>query len=279
MKVISLSLAVALLVGGAARASDQPDQDEKPVLVVTTLEKIPARSRRALEQPLEELPEGYRLQVTIDRFYDFGQTNSSKRFEPYVAEYVPLNRQGKKDGQECFLSRSNRIYRTVPWENGVKNGTEQVFNEHPRYLTDEIPWKNGVLEGVRKTYYEDGSLRSETPYAGGQPHGVAKGYSNDGKVTRTCTMKEGKRHGTLVDTWPQTGKTRRIIQYDMGEVTGVVKEFYANGQIKRRVPFVNNVMHGEEKVYEEDGEPAPSRYWIGGDLVSKTEFELSKGGR
>jgi antitoxin component YwqK of YwqJK toxin-antitoxin module len=279
MKLIPLSLAVVLSAGVAAGAAEEPNQDDKPVLVITTLDEIPARSHRALEQPLEELPEGYRLQVTIDRFYDFGQTNSSNRFEPYVASYVPLNSQGNKDGQQCFLSQSNRVYRIVPWDNAVKNGTEQVFNEYPRYLTDEIPWKNGVLEGVLKTYYDDGSLRSETPYVGGQPHGVVKSYAKDGKVTRKCTMKNGKRHGRLVDTWPQTGETRRIIRYDMGDVTGVVKEFHANGQLKRQIPFVNNVMHGEEKVYEEDGTPAPSRYWIGGDRVSKTEFELSKKGR
>ena len=276
MKFMSLHLAVVLIAGMAVQAPGQSSQDEKPVLVITTLDEIPVHSQRALKQPLEELPENYKMQVTIDRFYFFGQTGSTNRFEPYVAEYVPVNAQGKKDGQECFLSQSNRIYRTVVWENGVKNGVEQHYNENPRYLTAEIPWKNDVIEGVRKTYYEDGSIRSETPHAKGQPHGIAKSYSKDGKVTRNCTMKEGKRHGRLVDTWPETGKPRRIIQYDMGEVTGVVKEYYSNGQLKRQVPFVENIMHGEEKVYEENGEPAKSRYWIGGDLVSKTEFELKK---
>ena len=279
MKIISFSLAVVLLVGVAVRASDQSEQDEKPVLVITTLDEIPAHSRRALEEPLEELPQGYKLQVTIDRFYDFGHTNSTNRFEPYVASYVPLNPRGKKDGQECFLSKSNRVYRTVPWANGVKNGTEKLFNEHPRYLTAEIPWKNDSIEGVRKTYYPDGSLRNETPHVGGQPHGIAKSYSQDGTVTRKCTMRKGKRHGKLVDIWPETRKTRRIIQYKMGEVTDVVKEFHPNGQLKRQVPFVDNVMHGEEKRYKADGKSARSRYWIGGDLVSKTEFELRKEGQ
>jgi len=280
MKAVSATFAWILAAGIAAQAVAQEKKaQEKQVLVITSLEQIPERSHRSLKKPLEELLEGYKMQVTIDRFFDSGQTGSTNRFEPYVASYVPVNSKGNKDGVEHFLNSSNRLERTATWKDGVKHGIEQVYNERPRYVAAEVPWKNGVLEGVRKTFYPDGSLRSETPYVDGQPHGEAKSYSKDGKLTRKCTMKNGKRDGKLVDWWPETGKQRRVIQYDMGDVKGVVKEFYPDGELKREVPFVDNLMHGEEKRYEADGEPARSRYWIGGNLVSKTEFELKFKGR
>ena len=162
----------------------------------------------------------------------------------------------------------------MTWKNGIKEGPERIYNENPRYLKTEIPWVAGKIEGIRKTFYENGKIASETPYVKGKAHGVAKSFSADGKVMRECTLKKGLRDGKLTDYWPETGKSRRSIHYKMGKVTGVVRQYHDNGQLKSEVSFRNDAMHGEEKRFERDGKPAKSRYWLNGNFVTKTEFEL-----
>jgi antitoxin component YwqK of YwqJK toxin-antitoxin module len=151
---------------------------------------------------------------------------------------------------------------------------ERVYTDRGKPLVAEVPWVKGEIHGVRKTFHPTGEVRSETPYVRGKQHGVAKAYAADGTVTRESTMKNGERDGLLTDYWPETGKPRRVIRYEMGKVQGETKEYYRNGQLKTVIPFREDVMHGEQLVYAEDGTQERSRYWIAGDPVSKTEFEL-----
>ena len=191
---------------------------------------------------------------------------SSNDFEPYAAAFVPVDPEGKNDGVE--VAGNQRI----TWENGVRNGPQIILKGKNKVAS--IPWKNGVIEGTKKTFFPDGSVKSETPYVDGKPHGVSKTYAKDGTVTRSCTLKVGRRDRPLVDYWPGNGNKRRIVTYDDGAVTGTVKTFYRNGQPRQEIPFINDTMHGEEKRYTEDGKPDESRYWLDGNLVSKTEYML-----
>ncbi|MFO7872008.1 MAG: toxin-antitoxin system YwqK family antitoxin [Kiritimatiellia bacterium] len=273
MKRIYIALSVLLICQGPA-GPVRGENDETVTKVIEKLEDAPARGRRPLKDAFEQLPEGCKIRITVDRFFDQGHSTSSGLFEPYVSSFVPVNAEGKEDGVQRFLETNQRVSKTVTWKEGVKDGPECVYNVWPRYKKAEVPWVKGKIEGTRKTFYENGNVRSETPYKDGEPHGLAKNYSTNGRVTRECTMKQGVRDGKLVDYWPRTAQPRRVITYDMGKVQGIVREFYENSQLKREVPFENDTMHGEEKRFEENGEPARSRYWINGDLVSKTEFEL-----
>ena len=285
-KVIAVLALFCVVLPVAAAPEKEEETKADNVFVIKAVDDLPAeflqtdRNRGRIERPLKDalqkLPEGYSLKVTIGRFFDQGHGHSTGKLEPYVANYVAVNPDGEEDGIGASFSDKIRLVKNTTWKNGVKHGVETLYNGWPHYKIAEIPWKNGVIEGVKKTFYEDGSLQSETPYVNGEPHGLSKSYAKNGDVTRQCMLKNGERDGELVDYWPETGNKRREINYDMGKVVGTAKKYYANGQLKQAIPFKDNVMHGEEKRFTEDGEAESSRYWWNGDYVSKTEFLLKQ---
>ncbi len=249
--------------------------------IVTSVEALPelnrprARGRERVASALSELPEGYALAVELGTFYDFGHSASSHEQEPFVRAIAPVNPDGARHGLEhAFAHNSQSAVQITPWKNGQKHGTEVFYNVNPHYKAAEVSWEQGRIQGVRRTFYPDGSLQSETPFADNQAHGVAKSYAANGTLTRVSTMREGERDGELIDYWPETGNQRRVLHYDNGTVQGTVREFYPDGSLRREIPFVDDMMHGEEKRYREDGEPDRSQFWIRGDLVTRSEFEL-----
>ncbi len=264
-----------LLIGSLGGFRAMAEESEKQVVIVEDADSAPAFGKQLVEKAVKALPVGYKIRMTLDRFFDNGNNASTLRFEPFVYELVYLNTAGEEDGeQQFFKPRSRNPLSTVTWVNGRKQGPERVYNVHPRYLKTEVPWVNGQIQGTRRTFHPDGKPASTTSYVKGRPHGVATTLSADGTLMRECTLKNGKRDGTLTDYWPETGKPRRTLVYAQGKVIGSVKQYYENGKLKSDVPFKDDVMHGEEKRFEDDGKPMKSRYWLNGDLASKTEFEL-----
>ena len=241
------------------------------VIVASKAEDVPARCRRIVAKGLEKCAAGYKLRVTLGKFYDFGHSSSTNQFEPYVHSMVPLNAKGRPDGEEQFFHiNSSWVKRTVPYVDGKREGIEKHYEG--RKVTVEVPWHKDRVHGVRKMYHPNGKVRSESVYVKGLTEGPTRSYTPEGKVTRESTMRKGKRDGVMTDYWPETGKPKRVIPYDKGKVDGVVREYYRNGQLKREMIFKDDVMHGIEKQYEADGTLVRTRYWKDDDRVSEEEF-------
>ncbi len=269
--VLALALAT---VGWGWPALAEQGQDQPLVLIVDTAEQAPQHGRKLVEKALAELADGHRLQITIGHFFDTGQTHSTESQLPFVQALVPVNADGKPDGVESIYAPRQHLQQTITWKNGIRHGVQKLYNPWPSFVESEIPWENDQVHGLAKSFYREGTLKSETPHVQGRAHGLVKSYAADGTVIRESTMKDGLRDGQLTDYWPETGQPRRRIVYALGKVQGTVREFHPNGQLKREVPFAEDLMHGEEKLFAEDGTPQRSRYWLHGDLVSKTEFEI-----
>lgn len=278
MMVLAASWLALPLIG---RAQEAGGDDARRVTAMEDLPELTrprARGRERIVEALEQLPEGHTLSVRLGAFYDWGHSASSDEQEPYVRSIVAVDAEGRRQGTEYAYAHNARDpIQITPWRDGHKHGTEVAYNINPRFKTAEIEWVDGRMHGVRRTFHPDGTIQSETPYHEGEQHGQAKSYAADGTVIRVSTMHEGVRHGEMIDYWASTGKPRRVLRYDRGTVQGTVREFHENGQLRREIPFVDDMMHGEETRYTADGEPERSQFWIRGDLVTRSEFELRFG--
>jgi len=232
---------------------------------------------RLVRQALNDLPAEYTARVTLRQFFSNHAAHYGVNAYPHTI--VPLDPEGRPDGIEFTYhgDASLRSTREVPYEKGVKNGVEKIYAREGEkvYVKTEIPWKDDRIEGVRRTYHPNGKPMVETTYVAGAANGSSRIYDDEGRVTREATLKDGKRHGRVTDFWPETGKPKRVIDYDMGKVEGVARDYYADGQLKRELPFRDNAMHGIEKQYEADGTLARTRYWLAGEQVSRETFERS----
>jgi antitoxin component YwqK of YwqJK toxin-antitoxin module len=275
-------LLAVLLFSGALAAGQAPSfetaeegGEESEVLVVSGPEQVEAELRRRVEELFEELPEDYKLRVTVSRIF-----NSHPDHPKMVAcpvSTVPLNPHGEEDGleiQRFYRFWPQRVKRTIPWRDGERHGVEKEYGEaggdpDRRYLKATTPWVEGQIHGVKKLYHPNGEVRSITTYRRGEQHGPSKVYDEEGRLLRAVSLRRGERHGKLVEYWPETGKPRREIPYRKGEVHGTMREFYADGSLKREVRFVRNAMHGTEKQYDPDGSILRVRVWEDGAVVSE----------
>jgi antitoxin component YwqK of YwqJK toxin-antitoxin module len=165
----------------------------------------------------------------------------------------------------------------MPYEHGVRHGTELQHAGTRGYLAAEVPWVKGVRHGVRKAYYSDGSLMTETRYVKGEITGKSKSYDQEGNLTRTLEYKDGQKHGERLDYWPENGNVKRRVQYKNGQAVGEAIEYHLNGELKRKFTIRNGRMHGREVLYNDEGELIRKRFWLDGDPVSESKFKSAQG--
>jgi len=227
--------------------------------------------KTAISELLAGKPAGTQVRIQLGTF-----TEGSSRWQvAYLKSIVLLDAKGRPDGMERDITQQTvngvKGYRLIPWKNGVKDGVEQSFVEDR--LREELPWKNGIMEGVRRSLYPEGKVEVETQYMDGVANGYTRIYTKEGTLMREGMMKNGKRDGVMTEYWEGTKKPKRVAKYDEGRVKGVVKEYYLGGKLKREVSMKDESYHGEDKLYNETGKVAQTRYWFKGDIVTKDEFE------
>ena len=235
---------------------------------------------RRMRDFLNKLPDGYKARIYFVTRAPGGEAIT------YVERMTPLNPQGKADGTELWFGDWYRQpYHLIPFKNGLRQGVERLYQTHEAwddktkritsvwYVQAEIPWENDKLHGVKKTFHPDGKLASQSPYVRGAISGEGRSYTQEGKLYRIARYKGGKKHGDLTDYWPRNGKVKRVIPYNTGRVHGVAREFYFSGKPKWERPFRDNLQHGIERHWEEDGSEVRTRYWVNGEMVPKEEFD------
>jgi len=252
------------------------------------------RLSRFVQTALKGLPQGTRLRISLRGAYL--NHPAADGWNLFVRSMVPLNAAGRADGNELWYGDRGYdefVVRVVPWKDGVKDGLEVDSTGGAR---KETPWKNGRVEGLGRTFFPaepSGTVRpgetadstngnvvqAETTYVDGQPNGPARVYDPQGNLVRECTMKDGKRVGTMTEYWPSGKTPRKVVPYKDGKAQGLAREYYPRGKLKAEVPWVNDVMQGEMKGYDESGKLTGTTYWFDGDRVTKEEYLRKTGGK
>ena len=193
-----------------------------------------------------------------------------------------LDKDGHKDGPETFGGYLPR--QTVRWRNGKKHGTETVYKiqgENCFGKVAEKQWVDGVLQGEARTFYAstryahkrflETPVQSVTPYVDGVIQGEAKTYSRDGKLRRITRYRSGRRHGEMVDYWPDGKTTKRVAPFDDGKVRGVVREYHRDGTIRKEAPYRDDLRHGVERRYTAKGEVREEVRWENDERIEDAD--------
>lgn len=279
---LMLRLSLTLLIApGLLVTAEKPMAQNDQVIIVTknsTAADIPVKTTEIrsiismVNKALEKYPDDSKARVLLRSQYSNHPDHDGMQAYPHAI--VPLDEKGRPHGIERFYgvgAGHGWMFRELPWEHGKMEGEERAYESG--VLKTLIPWHADKVEGVRKTLYRDGSTLIEATYKNGLPNGPTLSYDPKGNVTREAILQDGKLHGSLREFWPGTKQLKREIQYDMGRVVGVMKEFYSTGAIKKELPSKDNMMHGVEVHYEADGKVQRKKYWLEGDTVSAKEFE------
>ena len=150
----------------------------------------------------------------------------------------------------------------------TKDELEKLYYLPPKDVEKEtefqITYRMGrnslVLELVKKI---DEEL---TPYIEYHPNGnvLVKGQRNS----------KGQREGIWEIFW-ENGNIHRRIPYVEGKEDGIEEWFYPNGNISCRTPYVGGEVHGVQECFDEQGNITETRLWKDGKLIETTEPELT----
>ena len=276
----SLLAVMAALVAGVGLAgapSFDVQGDDYQVVTAADLDALAVSGagapeiKQTIATALAGKPAGTRVRILLGTM-----TEGSVRWQvTYLKTIVLLDSQGRPDGEEHQITHQSvkgvTGYRTIPWKNGIKEGVEKSYMDGK--LREELPWKNGKMEGLRRSFFEDGTVEVETQYAAGVANGPTRIYAADGSLIREGLMKQGKREGVMTEYWEGTKQAKRVVMYREGRVSGVVKEYYLSGKLKREVSLKDEAYDGADRLYNEAGTLTQTRYWRNGDSVTKEQFE------
>ena len=97
-------------------------------------------------------------------------------------------------GQNGLLKKygyNGKLTSTVQIQNGVKNGTETLFDSKGRVIK-KTPYVNGRRQGVLEAYYPNGEVMAQITYVNNIKHGKAVKYNKDGSINQQVTFHNGR---------------------------------------------------------------------------------------
>jgi len=188
----------------------------------------------------------------------------------YVYPYV----NGTLEGKHLSLYKNGKTHQEGQYTGGLKSGTWKTYYRNGIISSEESYDSKGKLSGSYKVYDIDGRLHYELIYNEGDliaykyfdkkgniiGEGTKKnqkldlkGYHPNGTMSVTgIYMIEGKKEGEW-KYYSINGPLESIERFENGNLQGLYEAYYANGQIKERIPQSANVKNGCYQSYYPDG--------------------------
>jgi len=140
---------------------------------------LPSANISNIPNPLPGIPSIFEGNVKKEYF-----TGGKLRSEFIMSDKSEQNGILKKYGY------NGKVTSTVPIRNGVKNGTEILFDSHGRILK-RTPYINGRKQGILEIYYPNGDIMAQITYINNIRQGTAIKYNIDGSINQQVVFKDG----------------------------------------------------------------------------------------
>jgi uncharacterized protein len=167
-----------------------------------------------------------------------------------------------------------------------------IFYDQMGDTTEKINYLYGKRNGWYYKYKKDPLkgvyVSSKELFAGDRKEGMAYFYFPDGKIMQTITYNEGRKEG-LSKEYDKDGNIITLLEYNndflisrerinrldsKGLKQGEWKDFYPNGRIKTEKTYVDDLLHGYYKEYDNRGILVLTMLYENGAIVkSKVEDE------
>ena len=147
-----------------------------------------------------------------------------------------------------------------------------------------VKWKknSNLFTGVALIY--ETNRWYEMEFYRGSKHGVHKEYKGD-KLINECNIKYGEIHG-LERVWYENGQLKAEINWKNGLWDGLIKDWYDNGQLHYELNFKDGDLDGLQKYWYKNGQleneenikngylDGLQKYWYeNGQLESETNYK------
>jgi antitoxin component YwqK of YwqJK toxin-antitoxin module len=199
----------------------------------------------------------FRLSLEKESSYKNGKLEgTSKSYSIFDGRI--LKETGYKNGQldgksiEYYdTGRPGRIISEENYEAGIPVGTFRSYWSDGSLRT-EGNWKDGRLDGRNIRYYENGQLKEEANFKNGKREGKFLAYFENGQLREKASYDNDLLTGEFV-LYNENGSINELKNYKEGEEHGVQKDYYSNGQLHSELNYTDGYLYGDQTYYYDDG--------------------------
>lgn len=183
--------------------------------------------------------------------------------ESNIVRYEMTFKGGVLDGefQAYAPTKENNRISSVMFENGLANGEQKIQNMLNKNVVAIAHWQRGVKVGVQQDFDPaTGNLIDESRTdEEGKANGEVFAKTPDGVVYYKVRYSHGKKDGVEETFDKVTGKPISRVEWKDGKQDGSVKEWDADGRLKKDAVFSNGTIVREDAQVAADRE-AQSTY-------------------
>lgn len=227
----------------------------------------------AYAQPESSIPDGYTVfKYPNGTVSSEGLIRNGKPEGFWKSYYVTgvLKSEGKRtnhllDSIWSFYDQSGDIVEKISYLYGKKNGWYLKYKKDPvkgTYLWSQELYAGDLKEGTATIFYPDGKVQQTIAYYDGKKEGLSREFDQNGNV---ITLQEYHNDFLVSRERVNRADAKKLKQ-------GPWKEFYENGKIRVEANYVDDLLHGYYKEYDEKGNLVLTTLYERGALV-KSDIE------
>jgi antitoxin component YwqK of YwqJK toxin-antitoxin module len=130
-------------------------------------------------------------------------------------------------------------------------GLQRAIVKSGEITSSEGDFLNGLHHGTWTVYDNEGKVASITTYQNGKKQGVELIFDNQGYVQSKASYHDDQLDGEYL-----AYKRRKITDrkmYEAGQMNGLVQKFYVDGTLMQESTYVNGIIDGVAKWYDQEG--------------------------
>lgn len=148
-----------------------------------------------------------------------------------------------------FLSSCNDRTRKSYWDNGN--------------LKSELSYDGDVLNGTCTWYYENGRKQFQVDYQNNKMNGKMTRWYENGNIMEDGFYKDGELD-SIYHSYSLKGILASEEHYSDGKLNGPIVKWYENGQVFTEGQFVDGMMDGSWMMFYSDGALASTANYVMG---------------
>ncbi|MCL2651519.1 MAG: hypothetical protein FWD60_10920 [Candidatus Azobacteroides sp.] len=193
---------------------------------------------------------------------------SVRMIDGYTSQYVEaVFKKGIPDGS-WKRYENNVLVEEYTYKEGILNG------DYKTYYTDgskksERQFVNGKAEGKFIKYYTNGKIESEVNFKNGEQDGAEVFYDSEGNVRSSATYSTGKENGTKKQSY---GDYELSANYKDGKYDGAYSEIFTNGNTKVKGNYIDGKKDGTWEFGKKDGSKIRTEVYANDDKIKETIY-------
>lgn len=169
--------------------------------------------------------------------------------------------QGKREGLQQIFHENGELHSEANYMNDQLNGTSIRYWQNGTVASEENFCDAKLLSGVyfdkcgtpiseveegegKRVLFGRNTVSTIIQYHKGLPDGKTELYSSSGKLVSYYNQKDGVKHGEEIQLYPGTHEPKLLLTWYKGKIQGVIKSWYANGQLENQREMSENTKNG-----------------------------------